>query len=69
MAYQPAKIITKHTCTRISSRKNSRPIKTLIADQPLPRYRLGDSAALSQIGQLHTDTDLTMITLEIRPNA
>lgn len=33
----------------------------------LPRYRLVDSAALSQIGQLHTGTDPTMITLVIRP--
>lgn len=34
----------------------------------LPRYRLVDSALLSQIGQLHTGTDPTMITLVIRPH-
>lgn len=36
-------------------------------DLGLPRYRMVDSAFLAQVGQLHTGTDPTMITLVIRP--
>jgi len=35
----------------------------------LPRYRLVDSAALRQVGQLHTGTDPTNITVVIRPTS
>ena len=35
----------------------------------LPRYRLVDSAALAQVGQLHTGTDPTNITVVIRPTS
>ena len=38
-------------------------------DLGLPLYRLVDSASLGQIGQLHTGTDPTMITLVIRPTS